>query len=337
MHKLSISYIYYYYYSYKIMHLIQNGMRRLYFDPPYEMVAGKFKRKWAYIMEATQLVKEGLLSEEPFFVGRFGASELNVMRALDFGSHRNVENSMQQLCRWSGFFPYDIKLADKFYDLMVSSIRNVDVLGTWSLPLEDYYVNKYTDDKCIVSCLDLLDPKSNPYNPWMASLRDKKVLVIHPFEKTIKKQYYEKRRLLFDNEEMLPQFELDTIKAVQTIAGEKDDRFNTWFDALDYMKGEICKRDFDIALIGCGAYGFPLGAFVKSIGKKAIHAGGILQTYFGITGNRWTSVPEGRITRYSNEHWVFPNEEETPGEARIVEDSAYWKGNNELNAGKWKL
>ena len=43
------------------------------------------------------------------------------------------------------------------------------------------------------------------------------------------------------------------------------------------------------------------------------------------------------MTRYSNEHWVFPNEEETTGEARIVEDSAYWKGNNELNAGKWKL
>lgn len=76
---------------------------------------------------------------------------------------------------------------------------------------------------------------------------------------------------------MLPQFELDTIKSVQTIAGERDDRFNTWFDALDYMKGEICKRDFDIALIGCGAYGFPLGAFVKSIGKKQFMQEGFLR------------------------------------------------------------
>lgn len=319
------------------MHTIQSGMRRLYLDPPYEMVAGKFQRKWAYIIEATQMVKDGLLLEEPFFVGRFGASELNVMRALDFGTKRNVENAMQQLCRWSGFFPNNVTLADEFYNLMVNSIRNVDIIGTWSLPLEDYYVNKYSDEKCIVSCLDLLDPKSNPYNPWMAALKDKKVLVIHPFEQTIKKQYSEKRRLIFDNEEMLPKFELDTIKAVQTIAGENDDRFSTWFDALEYMKEEICKRDFDIALIGCGAYGFPLGAFVKSIGKKAIHAGGILQTYFGITGNRWTTVPEGRITRYSNEHWVFPNEEETPVNAKNVEDSAYWKGDNELNAGKWKL
>ena len=337
MNKLSIPYIYYYFYSYKMMNIIQSSMRKMYLDPPYEMVAGKFRRKYEYIVEATNTVKQGLQREEPFFVGRFGANELNILRVLDFGTEKEIKKAMLYFCSGAGFFPNDIYLADRFYDIMTSSIRNVDVLGTWSLPLEDYYVNKYTDEKCVVSCLDLLDPKSNPYNPWTAALKDKKVLVIHPFEKTIKKQYFKKRRLLFDNEEMLPEFELETIKAVQTIAGEKDNRFDTWFDALEYMKEEILKRDFDIALIGCGAYGFPLGAFVKSIGKKAVHAGGILQTYFGITGNRWTAVPEGRITRYSNEHWVFPDEEETPGASQIVEDSAYWKGNNSLNPGNWKL
>ena len=64
---------------------------------------------------------------------------------------------------------------------------------------------------------------------------------------------------------------------------------------------------------------------------------GILQTYFGITGNRWTAVPEGRITRYSNEHWVFPDEEETLEKSKVAEESAYWKGTNGLNPGNWKL
>ena len=41
-------------------------------------------------------------------------------------------------------------------------------------------------------------------------------------------------------------------------------------------------KNFDIALIGCGAYGFPLAAFVKGIGKKAVHIGGPLQLFFGI-------------------------------------------------------
>lgn len=39
--------------------------------------------------------------------------------------------------------------------------------------------------------------------------------------------------------------------------------FSTWFDALDYMCGECEKIDFDIALLGCGAYGYPLAAHIK--------------------------------------------------------------------------
>ena len=33
----------------------------------------------------------------------------------------------------------------------------------------------------------------------------------------------------------------------------------------NYMKNEIAAKDFDIALIGCGAYGMPLAAYVKSL------------------------------------------------------------------------
>jgi len=37
------------------------------------------------------------------------------------------------------------------------------------------------------------------------------------------------------------------------------------------MKVEIRKKDFDIAIIGAGSYRFPLAAFIKEIGKQAIH------------------------------------------------------------------
>ena len=53
------------------------------------------------------------------------------------------------------------------------------------------------------------------------------------------------------------------------------------------MKSEIDKCDYDVCLIGCGAYGFPLAAHVKHKGKQAIHLGGTLQLLFGIKGNRW--------------------------------------------------
>ena len=47
------------------------------------------------------------------------------------------------------------------------------------------------------------------------------------------------------------------------------------------------KIDFDVAIIGCGAYGFPLAAKLKQAGKQAIHLAGATQLLFGIKGKRW--------------------------------------------------
>lgn len=332
-----ITYIYYNLYSYKLMLMTQNIRNKMGYETNPRKISGHINRKYMYIPEGTDTLRNAIEGDRPFFIGRLGASELNLMRNIDFGREADIQRALEQLCQWSGFFPCDLELGHLFYDKMKEALENVDILGMWSLQMEDYYVNKYTSQNCIASHINLLDPKTNPFNPWSSALKGKKVLVVHPFTDTITSQYKEKRKLIFDNENLLPEFELDTIRAVQTIAGQKDDRFGSWFDALEYMQDEIVKRDFDIALIGCGAYGFPLASFVKSIGKKAIHAGGILQTYFGITGNRWTSDPTGRIARYANDYWVFPSEEETPNRSSIVEDDAYWRGKGKVTGGNWKL
>ena len=88
------------------------------------------------------------------------------------------------------------------------------------------------------------------------------------------------------------------------------------------MKEEINSKDFDIALIAAGAYGLPLAAHVKSIGKQAIHIGGSLQILFGIKGNRWDSMPG--INKFYNEYWTRPSPDETPKEFSGVEGSTYW-------------
>jgi hypothetical protein len=93
------------------------------------------------------------------------------------------------------------------------------------------------------------------------------------------------------------------------------------------MKSEINKQDYDVCLIGCGAYGFPLAAHVKRMGKKAIHMGGSLQLLFGIKGKRWENSNYNPIYNYSklmNEHWVYPGEEEKPQNAASVEGGCYW-------------
>ena len=85
---------------------------------------------------------------------------------------------------------------------------------------------------------------------------------------------YEKREKLFKNPEVLPEFDLLTYKPVQGIGRAKNKlKYKTWFEALAKMKEDIKNIDFDVALIGAGAYGIFLAQFVKSLGRQAIHGG----------------------------------------------------------------
>lgn len=149
------------------------------------------------------------------------------------------------------------------------------------------------------------------------------MLVVSPFEETIRKQY-EKRKLLFKNPDVLPDFELVTLKAVQGIGDSKKDLpYKDWFEALEDMKSKISKIDFDIALIGAGAYGMFLGAHCKELGKKAVHMGGATQLLFGIKGRRWDTFFEKTLY---NENWTRVSQKETPAGLEKFEEGtfAYW-------------
>ena len=123
----------------------------------------------------------------------------------------------------------------------------------------------------------------------------------------------------------MPSFKLHVLKAVQSVSGTNN--FKDWFDALEYMKKEMDKINYEIVLIGCGAYGFPLAAHAKRMGKKAIHIGGSLQLFFGIKGKRWESEgyknSQNDYSTLFNDHWIRPSEE-TPRTAKDVENSCYW-------------
>lgn len=171
--------------------------------------------------------------------------------------------------------------------------------------------------------MELLNPFFS-HIPWTRALEGKKVLVVHPFAETIQKQYLQ-REFLFENN-ILPKFQLFTVKAVQSIAANNT-QFSDWFEALNYMKLQIDKHDYDICLIGCGAYGFSLAAHVKRKGKKAVHLGGSLQLLFGIRGRRWENPDYNSQYNYSkfmNEYWVRPNDSERPNAANKVEGACYW-------------
>lgn len=287
--------------------------------------------------EANQLISEMIKSGKPFMIGRLGSTETRFL--VNQFLQKKISSDLcgilktsigdiniiwkkdpvflDNLCLLSGFFPNDNSLAEKFIEIYNQSIANLDVLGVWN---EMEYQLENIPDNVKLCKIRELEPWF--YNePWSYQLKDKKVLLVHPFEDSIKHQF-DQKDLLYKNPKILPDFELKTIKAVQTIAGQKSE-FETWFDALESMKNQIAKTEFDIAIIGCGAYGFPLTSFVKDLGKQAVHLGGVTQLMFGIKGKRWEEWQHYIDLRKNyGENWIFT--QDIPKDFNKIEDGCYW-------------
>jgi hypothetical protein len=278
--------------------------------------------------KSSMVIKNMLLSDKPLFIGRFGSSEIRGMilpklpKLLQIPVKRKVINTMVY---HAGFFPYSYEKIEQFSKLCINDLKELDVLASWRI--EELYYRKTLDNVIKVNFSDLEPFLQN--TPWSEALFNKRVLVVHPFGETIKQQYEKNRQFLFKNTKILPEFkELIIVKSVQTIGGNNAD-FSDWFEALNYMENEISKIDFDIALLGCGAYGMPLCAHIKRMGKKAIYMGGVLQMLFGIKGKRWENQPT--YQSIINEYFVKPNESEKPNnweESKSLIDSnsvgGYW-------------
>lgn len=253
-------------------------------------------------------------------VGRYGSSELSVLRKVNdtnSGVDADIKDALHTLHYYSGFFPEDEKLVFRYAEVMKAATSQVDLMAIWFQMLENYELKKYGSDPEYCR-LKSMEPFFSS-KPWTETLYGKNVLVIHPFCKTIEKQYHNREKL-FKDKRILPEFKLIIQPAVQTIAGNPDPRFSNWFQALDFMYEEAMKVDFDVAIIGCGAYGFPLAAKIKQAGKVAIHMAGSTQLLFGIKGKRWEEREDYRAIM--NEYWVRPME--VPSNAENIEGGCYW-------------
>jgi hypothetical protein len=284
---------------------------------------------------ASDYIKKVLSRPRPCMISRFGYTELQCVltylhivqqksfasKYLDFLRDRKGyfwwdEAITKNIYQLSGFFPPTVDSLDRFAQLFLRDCREIDVLGSWlqsECELQDFYPQATT------VMLEDLEPYYHQ-NPWSEVLTGRKVLVIHPFVASIESQY-RRRKQLFQNELVLPEFELITLRAVQSVAGNPVP-FGNWFEALESMCEQIGKIDFDVAIIGAGAYGFPLAAFIKRSGRQAIHLGGAVQILFGIKGSRWYAEPG--VFKLFNEHWVHPLPTETPAQYKLVENGCYW-------------
>lgn len=284
----------------------------------------------------------------PCMISRFGTTELNcinnylcVYGSSDYLSRIGQyitdnthtpwwnEDHFQTMSLYSGIFPPSQDISERFSQRNLRDIPLIDLLGSFQ------YYEKFMPLRPDVYKVQL--ETLYPFfveRPWTAALKGKNVLVVHPFDCSIRSQY-EKRKQLFHNPEVLPDFNLITFRAVQSVAGTKVP-FKDWFEALKYMEDKISNIDFDVCILGCGAYGLPLAAHVKRLGRKAVHLGGGTQLLFGIKGTRWVDQYEDSFeyrpgvfidTDYRklfNSNWSFPDESERPVGAEKVEQACYW-------------
>lgn len=293
----------------------------------------------------SDIIYQFLADDKPCMIARYGANELSIVCNY-LGIHQKHHSifkyiqgkelewwwnrgKMRAMVQNAGFFPPTEEKLSQFCQLMLDDAKEMDICGVFPAvePLM-HYVEPYMSSPLYVPLYTYSPFVSS--RPWSRILKGKKVLVIHPFAELIIKQYA-RREQLFENPDVLPTFDLKVIKAVQSLGGESNG-FADWFEALNYMMDEMDKTDYDVCLIGCGAYGFPLAAHAKRQGKKAIHFGGTLQLLFGIKGSRWENPqaatqwglpPNFYMKLMANPAWVRPDEYRN-AHSHKVENACYW-------------
>lgn len=300
--------------------------------------------------EANDILSKFIIAEKPCMIARMGGTELNIVKYFydrkdEVLQVHYPEALIEEARLLPGIFSSDNDTLIRFSSEVLSYLRDIDVLLVWNcFRSPQYYTTKahflreYANPRITLTNTEPITFGMFRNNSWTKHLKGKKVLVISPFTETIKKQY-ENRKLLFEDKDILPDFDLKLIKSPQGIGKNNlKEEYGTWFNALESMKQQMNNTDFDICLVGAGAYGYHLAHHAKGIGKIGIHVAGALQLLFGIKGSRWTNASksnisingstQGGIDHLLNEYWVYPAENEVPkATEKFVQmegEKAYW-------------
>lgn len=268
----------------------------------------------------------------PSALGKIGTSEL---RVLEFGERlfklpwpqsASWRRPAERLHNTGGLFPVRKDIFFRFAEEYRVALAQMDLValwqdrGTYESILEARAADRWAPFAARTGFYFIRFIK--PYAQWLEDLARLRWLVVHPFEKTIRAQLPHIRDLGVFSEISFPdlkaRIEDTSFLPPPQFSYMTPPRHQDWFEALDELKARMEKADFDIALVGAGAWSLPLVAHAKKIGKKGIHMGGALQLLFGIKGGRFD--PAGIY----NHAWIRPLPGDIPNDFKKMEQGAYW-------------
>jgi hypothetical protein len=285
------------------------------------------------------LIYNNLINSTPIFVTRPSGIEYQI----SFFIERNI-NTFKDLdsLLYSAKFNAGIVSHGEIYELFkfskdyLRALKNSDIMGVWypnntqellnysvEITSEDYLGSKKFIEVEGLMPWDMI--KANKI-PWTHGLKGKRVLIIHPFIHSINNNYLNKNNISFVSK-VLPDFVIDTFCPPVTFAGvETEYTFSHFFEKLKFDIFQK-RNNFDIAIVGAGAYGPLISNFIyEDLRKSAIHLGGATQLLFGIIGSRWTKH-RGIAEKYSDIidfSWSHPIDIEKPPSYNLVEGGCYW-------------
>lgn len=257
-------------------------------------------------------------------VGKIGTTELLALEFSDrwirppFPENFTWKRPAQRLYNNAGVFPFEEGEFHKFIKLFRESLQNLDGLFFWQKePLfaayEDSVAKRETPRARSLNGLTL----SPCLVPHLSHLR---WLVVSPFARTMQSQLAKLGKLhpagRGDWRETARHCRFIACPLAASLVSSP---YSSWSTGLADLQKKIAEADdFDVLIVGAGAWSLPLLMAAKSRGKIGIHMGGTTQNIFGIKGGRWDS--HGIYTR----HWVRPSPEETPSERFKIESGCYW-------------
>lgn len=279
---------------------------------------------------SNQQIIDCIKSNKAFIISRFG---LETLLCFDYLHNKPINyKNLNQTMRACGIYSKfsEQKVFEEYFQEVINTIQNSDKLAcfqgteSWLYSIQKESIDKFNLIEIHSRSLEPFYIVQQNEIPWSHYLIGKKVLVINPFVKSFQKQMNNNFQIFKDKPIFLQNQHFIYYQSFQT---HGDNHIhNDWKETFSIMCKDIEKLDFDIALLGCGAYGLPLCNFIKSkLNKSAIYVGGGLQLLFGVMGERWMKRDDWKkIIEENNTKFIRPSGDELLEKRHTVENSCYW-------------
>ena len=273
--------------------------------------------------EAHARITSAITGPKPFAVGRLGQVEASILmwaeKIPDWPWRPDLWPRFSDTAAGAtnaGIRPRNRESYRAFADLAWEALDQLDLHGVWSAGYEAACLPRLTSRICY--SVETITPDVGNASHWMLALEGKKVLVVSPFAKSIRRQIPNLSRI-WAGRSWSPKIDFELIQFPYLI---DEGCPETWWEVYNRIGTVISGGAYDVALLGCGGLGLPFAALAKQAGRCGIQMGGHLQLLFGIYGRRHLEQEWHR--KLINEAWIRPDATEVPETARRVEGGCYW-------------